>query len=142
MFAADVTLRDVGSPGETFLCRRLQNQNLPSTEKSGQIFIGAPEILQQCKALLSPYSSNMGKKVPKAVGDSNYRGFYAWEFRAMRTVSASTSPMSGSSVGPQSFVVVDVESCSGEAVKISADDIVAGKEVAARSFELQLYREE
>lgn len=51
VFMETVTLSDAAILGETSLRRRLHSHDLRCSEKSDYAFIGAPEILEQCKAL-------------------------------------------------------------------------------------------
>lgn len=76
MLAGTGTLSDDIVPGETFVCCRLHNHDLPCNEKFIYVAVGAPNTQNPCKILSHTYSLNTSDQVPETLGDFYANGFH------------------------------------------------------------------
>lgn len=76
----------------------------------------------------------MSKELPETLHDFSTGDLCARDSRALRAVSIQAGSRPAFSIGPHSFVVVDVESSPEEVFEVSMDDHGAGKRVYSLLF--------
>lgn len=75
MFAATATFCDAGTPGETSLCSRLHNHDLPCNENPNRAVIRALKIQDQCETLHYTYLFITSNEMRRTLGDPYTSGF-------------------------------------------------------------------